>query len=128
MRFYAPKTGTVPSTAKRRTQVGRTNKLLGQFRQRPSFSNPLDEEVYESGPPPLMDRDFSAGDTEAVDRTAGGRDARTPPVVPPSTPAYTVTNGTIDRTYDANGTSTAELADVLYTLIQDLKKLNLGIH
>ena len=35
--------------------------------------------------------------------------------------AYTVTNGVTDRTYDANATSVDELADVLATLIADLK-------
>lgn len=38
---------------------------------------------------------------------------------------YTITNGTTDRTYDANATSTDELADILYTLIQDLKTLGI---
>jgi len=36
-------------------------------------------------------------------------------------PAYTVTNLTPDRTYDANATTVAELADVLGTLLSDLK-------
>lgn len=34
---------------------------------------------------------------------------------------WSVTNGTTDRSYDADATSTPELADVLYTLIEDLK-------
>ena len=34
--------------------------------------------------------------------------------------AYTVTNHTVDRTYDANASSTSELADVLGTLLLDL--------
>ena len=34
---------------------------------------------------------------------------------------YTVSNLTTDRTYDANSTTTDELADVLGTLITDLK-------
>lgn len=34
---------------------------------------------------------------------------------------YTVTNGAADRSYDANATTTDELADVLYSLISDLK-------
>lgn len=38
---------------------------------------------------------------------------------------YTITNGTTDRTYDADASSTNELADILYTLIQDLKLLGL---
>lgn len=36
-------------------------------------------------------------------------------------PVYTPTNVTIDRTYDADATSTAELADILGTLIADLQ-------
>jgi len=35
--------------------------------------------------------------------------------------AYTPTNVTTDRSYDADSTSTAELADVLGTLIADLQ-------
>jgi len=34
---------------------------------------------------------------------------------------YTVTNGTEDRTYDADATNVAELADILATLIADLR-------
>jgi hypothetical protein len=34
---------------------------------------------------------------------------------------YTVTNGTTDRTYDADATTVNELADVVATLIADLK-------
>ena len=41
-----------------------------------------------------------------------------------STP-YTVTNGTADRTYDADTVVVAELADIVYTLIQDLKTLGI---
>lgn len=39
--------------------------------------------------------------------------------------AYTPTNVTPDRSYDADSTSTAELADVLGTLIADLQLLGL---
>ena len=39
-----------------------------------------------------------------------------------SSSRYTVTNVTIDRTLDADSTSTAELADVLGTLINDLRE------
>jgi len=38
---------------------------------------------------------------------------------------YTITNVTADRTYDADSTSTAELADVLGTLINDLRERGL---
>ena len=33
---------------------------------------------------------------------------------------YAITNGSVDRTYDADATTVAELADALYTLITDL--------
>lgn len=45
------------------------------------------------------------------------------PIVKPS--AYTPTNVTTDRSYDANATTTDELADVLGTLIADLQSLGL---
>lgn len=35
--------------------------------------------------------------------------------------AYTITNDTENRTYNADSTSTAELADILATLISDLR-------
>ena len=38
-------------------------------------------------------------------------------------PAYTPTNVTTDRSYDANSTTVNELADVLGTLIADLQSL-----
>ena len=41
----------------------------------------------------------------------------------PTQDKYTITNLTTDRTYNANSTSTAELADILGTLIRDLEKL-----
>lgn len=45
------------------------------------------------------------------------------PVVQPA--AYTTSNVTTDRTYDANSTTVDELADVLGTLIADLQSLGL---
>ena len=39
-----------------------------------------------------------------------------------SSSRYTVTNVTTDRAFDADSTSTAELADVLGTLITDLRQ------
>lgn len=39
--------------------------------------------------------------------------------------AYTVTNGTTDRSYDANSTTLDEVADVLGTLISDLQAVGL---
>ncbi len=47
-------------------------------------------------------------------------------VTPAARPAaYTATNVTTDRTYDSNATSTAELANVLGTLLADLKTLGI---
>jgi hypothetical protein len=40
-------------------------------------------------------------------------------------PAYTVTNAATDRSYDADATSLEELADVLGSLIADLKLTNI---
>lgn len=39
-----------------------------------------------------------------------------------SSARYSVTNVTLDREYDADSTSTAEIADVLGTLITDLRE------
>lgn len=47
------------------------------------------------------------------------------PAVGAPSPAYTVTNGTTDRTYDANSTTVNELADVLGTVISDLQGKNI---
>lgn len=46
-------------------------------------------------------------------------------LIPASPADYTVTNVTTDRTYNANATTTDELADVLGTLIADLQALGL---
>lgn len=39
--------------------------------------------------------------------------------------AYTVTNGTADRTYDADTVVVAELADVVYTILTDLQTIKI---
>jgi len=41
--------------------------------------------------------------------------------VPTPTATYTVVNDAVDRAYDANATTVAELADVLGTLVADLR-------
>lgn len=43
----------------------------------------------------------------------------------PTRQTFTVTNGTTDRTYNANASSVDELADIIYTLLNDLQ--NRGI-
>ena len=60
-----------------------------------------------------------------IGRTSGVPNIRRPHPNMHINSVYTITNGTTDRTYDADASSTAELADVLYTLIQDLKTLGI---
>lgn len=60
---------------------------------------------------------------DPTDTTPGGVDAKTPSPTPTGLSPYTITNLTIDRTYDANGSSVAELADVLGTLITDIDRV-----
>lgn len=38
---------------------------------------------------------------------------------------YTITNGTVDRTYNADTVLVAELADIVYTLISDLQAVRI---
>jgi hypothetical protein len=58
---------------------------------------------------------------DPTDKSVGGMDRPTQNKPGTVFPPYTVTNGTIDRTYDANASSVGELADVLYSLLKDLK-------
>ena len=60
-----------------------------------------------------------------IGRTSGIPNIRRPHPNMHINSTYTITNGTTDRTYDANATTTDELADILYTLIQDLKTLGI---
>ena len=39
--------------------------------------------------------------------------------------AYTITNGTTDRVYNADTVAVAELADIVYTLIVDLQTIQI---
>lgn len=55
-----------------------------------------------------------------TDTTPGGVDAKTPSPTPTGLSPYTITNHTVDRTYDADASSVAELADVVGTLIKDV--------
>ena len=55
----------------------------------------------------------------------GGSATGTAVLLPAAPAAYTLTNVTTDRAYDANSTSLDEIADTLGTLIADLKALGL---
>lgn len=56
-----------------------------------------------------------------VYRISGRASASSSALASPQT--YTVTNGTLDRTFDASASSTNELANLIYTLLSDLKAL-----
>lgn len=64
-------------------------------------------------------KDIVAGNAAVHVKTENGQEIKLYQVNAGS--AYTVTNSTTDRTYDANSTTMNELADVVATLIADLK-------
>jgi hypothetical protein len=86
-----------------------------------------DTSVYRSAADTLRTPDSLVVDTDLTvsgDATIGGAGGGvgfygTTPVVQSS--AYSVTNVTTDRTYNADSTTINEVADVLGTLIADLK-------
>jgi hypothetical protein len=65
-------------------------------------------------PPRKFEPEEQADWNEEVERTING-------VLATTSDWSTITNVTPDRSYDADATSTAELADVLGTLISDLR-------
>jgi hypothetical protein len=70
--------------------------------------------------------DTNAGTTVEASRSGATRQLGFFGVTPVSrAPAYTVTNLTTDRSYNANSTTIAELADVVGTLIADLRAYGL---
>ena len=71
--------------------------------------------------PSITSMDIHA--VEPTDPSRGGVDADLRLGQQLQMPPYAITNLTTDRTYDANSTSTAELADVLGTLVTDLNKI-----
>lgn len=80
------------------------------------------EGVYTAPPGSVFLRTDGGASTTSYKKTTGSGNTGWLPDLqanPPS--AYTVTNGVSDRAYDANATTTDELADVLGTLIADLK-------
>lgn len=92
-----------------------------EFRLRRPFSNSSDEASYEEQSPDEGFRtDASLPGPEAKDTSPGGADQPDGVNGFRPTPRYTITNLTTDRTYDANGSSVAELADVLGTFINDV--------
>jgi hypothetical protein len=59
--------------------------------------------------------------TQPSDATENFEQLATSPILAGAKPTYTATNVTTDRAYDADATTVAELADVLGTLIADLR-------
>lgn len=64
-------------------------------------------------------------DTERMRIDSSGVVSITGTLTVGTAPTYTVTNGVIDRTYDANLTSVNELADVIFSVISDLQTVGL---
>lgn len=67
----------------------------------------------------MYSADITAGNTAPHFKTENGQIVKL--YTANSGSAYSITNGSVDRAYDANATDVNELADVLYTLIEDLK-------
>lgn len=88
----------------------------GQFGLKDTSAAFLANLIYTSSPA------FTANRNLTVDLNDGSRTVNLGGNVTfPSGSAYTITNVTTDRSYDANATSLDELADVLGTLIADLQ-------
>jgi len=60
--------------------------------------------------------------TQPTDKSRTGVDRTPRSNIGTSFPPYDITNLNTDRTYDADLTSTGELADVLGTLIRDVQR------
>lgn len=69
----------------------------------------------------VLGRLHHATDTNVLSRDNGSTWDTLGILMSGSAQTYTVTNGSIDRAYDANSTSLNEIADVLGTLISDLQ-------
>lgn len=67
--------------------------------------------------------DVNGSHTDILDTTGATISGKLFKITTPGT--YSVSNGTTDRTYDADATSVDELADILATLIADLRSLGL---
>jgi len=115
VRFRAPKPRTLPAV--QRPYIG-TAYRFPNIESRPLFASIL--EAYEPKESIPLD-DTTPEDISPVDSSPGGRD-REASTSRPSPLRYSVENLTLDRTYNANASSTAELADVLGTLLQALAK------
>ena len=74
--------------------------------------------VADTDPIPATGRSYLASDTGVLSVWDGSVWREFVPVV--TGPSYTVTNGVVGRTYDANATTIDELADVLATVIADV--------
>ena len=96
--------------------TGTTNRVGVRIISNPSGGSGVNAALWVTAGLTQLDGSFSHTGTTF------GIFGATPAVQPP---AYTPTNVTTDRAYDANATSVAELADVLGTLIADLQSLGI---
>jgi hypothetical protein len=118
MRFWDRKPRKTSSRLKQPVTTGRTGAASTTLKQRTPFSNPLDPESYGKTAP-WPETNTRVPDVEPIDVSPGGegeisRNADAARYV------YNISNLATDRTYDANASSVAELADILGTLIRDL--------
>lgn len=122
MRFWNRSVRTPNSTGKANqatSGVGRRFSQPSMVVRRP-FASTLEPSVEVV---PVINPATDLIPAEPTDRSRGGVDKLSRPGEDTDLPPYTITNLTTDRDYNANGSSTAELADVLGTLIGDLRKV-----
>ncbi len=74
MKFFNKTTGD-PPTWVRGTMVGSNSQLPREAGARPMFSNPLDEEVYDTSRDQRQGEYMSIKETRGTDKSQGGVDA-----------------------------------------------------
>lgn len=120
MRYWdrEPRRQNASTRVRQPITAGRTSASSAMFKQRPLFSNPLNKESYER-PAPIPEANMRLPDVEPTDVRPGGT-SEIERKEDTAKYTYAITNLTTDRTYDANGSSVNELADIVGTLIRDL--------
>lgn len=120
MRFWNRRERVITDSGRvRATQPSaRTNRSFDKVEGRRAFDSWIAPTEPTSTPPvdAMLGQDVAPSDT-----TRGGRDEVSGVVRRTGVPPYAITNLTKDRTYDANATSLAELADIIGTFIRDVQ-------
>lgn len=121
MRMWSPKVPHKGGVQKAPLSSQGANKPFRSANSRRPFSN-ASKESEEAGVS-VQDDSLSLPAILPTDTSSGGVDKHTNVAADISFPTYTITNLTYDRTYNANGSSVGELADVLGTLIRDVRTM-----